>query len=595
MGIYRIDGGTLYKAASIIKAAWKYSDNEVGANSSAFITIDGKTDIFGAGIGYHTNKATKNGFDQLYCFMPLGECVREAAPVRLYGGVADLHEIGRALRGERTVNIEIADGRVTFSGEKGTVREWRVRSNAPEPARDMRSPFRLPDKPEWTLSGMASGWKLALKAMNAHYSREFMRKWPESAFKNARFRIHDDIAEFDVTDRIRVFHGVMHRFARDEYGIIPRGEGEQLLSMRGLKIVLSGLTARDKVSFSPAEGYNQAVVASVDTGGVLVRLDMASQRCVYPAIERTVNCDFQAETKYSFVADVHELIGAFESVGGGDFVAMRVSPDGVRVFGSEGDSVMVRSDERKTDTEMTFGFNRKYVVEQLKAVAAVAGRKDSWVLVRYHDNVRKPVSFSPIRVNYHTYDNVSVLMPAALVRDFAEREFDTIETEPEPVDATAETVAAAETVAETAEPVEPATVEAEPVAEDEAAAVAESEAEAVAVDAAPVAETPVAEPEPETVEIPEVPPQTDDKARVVKVSADVMPAGVSAREFEGFNGFAHKARGFKNEAGRRIVYVAFDEGRCVVAYREGYRHGMCPEADTAVAEYLKRFGWTLTA
>lgn len=101
------------------------------------------------------------------------------------------------------------------------------------------------------------------------------------------------------------------------------------------------------------------------------------------------------------------------------------------------------------------------------------------------------------------------------------------------------------------------------------------------------------EPAAVTAEIPEVPPQTNSDARVVRVADNVIPVGMAAKEFPGFAGFTRRPRGFRNSQGRKIVYVAFDASRCVVAYRAGY--GRDTDVEQAVSEYLNRFGWTLAA
>lgn len=133
--------------------------------------------------------------------------------------------------------------------------------------------------------------------------------------------------------------------------------------------------------------------------------------------------------------------------------------------------------------------------------------------------------------------------------------------------------------------------EPEPV-EDNETTVDTAESATVAVaDPEPVAT--VVEPEPETTEIPEVPPQTNTDARVVRVADGVIPVGMAAKEFPGFAGFTRRPRGFRNSQGRKIVYVAFNSARCVVAYRAGYERDTTVERE--VCEYLSRFGWTLAA
>lgn len=101
------------------------------------------------------------------------------------------------------------------------------------------------------------------------------------------------------------------------------------------------------------------------------------------------------------------------------------------------------------------------------------------------------------------------------------------------------------------------------------------------------------EPEPDTVEIPEVPPipsketpkviaQHGVKARVVTI-----PGGKSVKELSDvFGGYAHKPRGFRDSKGRRVAYVAFDGKSGVVAYRDYYQRGSDQTLEESVAAYL---------
>ena len=128
----------------------------------------------------------------------------------------------------------------------------------------------------------------------------------------------------------------------------------------------------------------------------------------------------------------------------------------------------------------------------------------------------------------------------------------------------------------------------------ESAPVAVVDPEPVAVpEPEPVAT--VVEPEPETTEIPEVPPQTNTSARVVRVSPNVIPLGVAAKDYEPFQVFKRRPRGFKDVQGRKRVYVCFTDTDCVVAVRDGYTWGTDPALEREVSEYLSRYGWTLAA
>ena len=101
------------------------------------------------------------------------------------------------------------------------------------------------------------------------------------------------------------------------------------------------------------------------------------------------------------------------------------------------------------------------------------------------------------------------------------------------------------------------------------------------------------EPEPDTVEIPEVPPipsketpkviaQHGVKARVVTI-----PGGKSVKELpDVFGAYAHKPRGFRDSKGRRVAYVAYSDSDGVVAYRDYYQRGSDQTLEESVAAYL---------
>lgn len=98
-----------------------------------------------------------------------------------------------------------------------------------------------------------------------------------------------------------------------------------------------------------------------------------------------------------------------------------------------------------------------------------------------------------------------------------------------------------------------------------------------------------------TMEIPEVPAPPAAASRVVRVSPEVIPVGVAAREYAGFAGMPKRPRGFRDPRGRKRVYVCFDGARCVVAVREGYAWGSDAALESEVRAYLDRFGWQLAA
>lgn len=101
------------------------------------------------------------------------------------------------------------------------------------------------------------------------------------------------------------------------------------------------------------------------------------------------------------------------------------------------------------------------------------------------------------------------------------------------------------------------------------------------------------EPEPVTVEIPEVPPiPSKDTPKViaqhgVKARVVTIPGGKSVKELaDVFGGYAHKPRGFRDSKGRRVAYVAFDGKSGVVAYRDYYQRGSDQTLEESVAAYL---------
>ena len=100
-------------------------------------------------------------------------------------------------------------------------------------------------------------------------------------------------------------------------------------------------------------------------------------------------------------------------------------------------------------------------------------------------------------------------------------------------------------------------------------------------------------PEPDTVEIPEVPPiPSNDTPKViaqhgVKARVVTIPGGKSVKELaDVFGGYAHKPRGFRDSKGRRVAYVAFDGKSGVVAYRDYYQRGSDQTLEESVAAYL---------
>ncbi|OZG68257.1 hypothetical protein [Bifidobacterium eulemuris] len=99
----------------------------------------------------------------------------------------------------------------------------------------------------------------------------------------------------------------------------------------------------------------------------------------------------------------------------------------------------------------------------------------------------------------------------------------------------------------------------------------------------------VVEPEPVTAEIPEVPPTVNGRAAV----RCTVPAMIPAKELPQLAGLK-RPKHFRDARGRKLVYVAHDDGRCVVAWRETYTGGDA-ELEARVADYVRSIGFELGA
>lgn len=108
-----------------------------------------------------------------------------------------------------------------------------------------------------------------------------------------------------------------------------------------------------------------------------------------------------------------------------------------------------------------------------------------------------------------------------------------------------------------------------PVSEAGVEPVAEPEPQPEPEETAGAEPEPVAEPTAETVEIPEVPPVANDKAKVLMVSESVIPAGVKASDIPALAGFPRR-KFFRDGKGRKVCYAAAVEGRCVVVWRDWF-------------------------
>lgn len=100
----------------------------------------------------------------------------------------------------------------------------------------------------------------------------------------------------------------------------------------------------------------------------------------------------------------------------------------------------------------------------------------------------------------------------------------------------------------------------------------------------------VREPEPVTAEIPEIPPKTNDKA----VSYATIPTGVTAKDFQPLQGlgFIYWVRS-SGERPRKVAYIAADEKRCVIAYRDRYTPGSDKTVEDALRARALKLGFDL--
>lgn len=134
--------------------------------------------------------------------------------------------------------------------------------------------------------------------------------------------------------------------------------------------------------------------------------------------------------------------------------------------------------------------------------------------------------------------------------------------------------------------VEPVEVEHDGVVDVELAETAEMipvvEAETRSVESAP--QLP-AECSAETVEIPEVPPRTNEDAQVLQVSEHVIPACVTLKEYELTRNVPRKRRReFRDSRGRKCAYVVRADTGAFILWRSWYKHEDA-EMDAAVRAY----------
>lgn len=88
-----------------------------------------------------------------------------------------------------------------------------------------------------------------------------------------------------------------------------------------------------------------------------------------------------------------------------------------------------------------------------------------------------------------------------------------------------------------------------------------------------------------TQEIPEVPPQTNEDARVLQVSEHVIPACVTLKEYELTRNVPRKRRReFRDSRGRKCAYVVRADTGAFILWRSWYKHEDA-EMDAAVRAY----------
>lgn len=89
----------------------------------------------------------------------------------------------------------------------------------------------------------------------------------------------------------------------------------------------------------------------------------------------------------------------------------------------------------------------------------------------------------------------------------------------------------------------------------------------------------------ETVEIPEVPPQTNEDAQVLQVAEHVIPACVTLKEYELTRDVPRKrCRQFRDARGRKCAYVVRADTGAFILWRDWYEHDDA-ELDAAVRAY----------
>ncbi|NEG55448.1 hypothetical protein [Bifidobacterium platyrrhinorum] len=94
-----------------------------------------------------------------------------------------------------------------------------------------------------------------------------------------------------------------------------------------------------------------------------------------------------------------------------------------------------------------------------------------------------------------------------------------------------------------------------------------------------------AEPEADTMEIPEVPPTPTGTA----VSYATLPTMMRAKDLPQFAGLG-SIRAFRSQ-GRKVAYVAASKGVCVIAYRDRYTPGTDKSLEAEIATHVAKLGF----
>ena len=162
-----------------------------------------------------------------------------------------------------------------------------------------------------------------------------------------------------------------------------------------------------------------------------------------------------------------------------------------------------------------------------------------------------------------------------------------VESEPTTVESSAAVVPVETVIVEPVEVEHDDVVDVELAETSETIPVVESEREPADVEPRTVESSPQLPTEcsAETQEIPEVPPQTNEDARVLQVSEHVIPACVTLKEYELTRNVPRKhCKQFRDSRGRKCAYVVRADTGAFILWRSWYQHDDA-ELDAAVRAY----------